>query len=203
MSANPQPSDLRFAGMIRRAPVDGPRIVLVALDRPDSLGVLAGLPELLDAEPDVEVVLFGELGTHGAAAPIASHPRGTVARNVPLADLVALLGISAVLVSDNPELVSDAPGFGTPALLVDGPFIAEPGDSIRSILSPRVMGTVRQLLAAHRPPPEPSDGLEAIRVEQAVAWMFGLTTSPLLELPYPRLPEDDPAEAPDPAQRES
>ena len=29
---------------------------------------------------------------------------------------------SAVLVSDNPELVSDAPGFGTPAVLVDGPL---------------------------------------------------------------------------------
>jgi len=203
MSANPQPADLRFARLLRRVRAEGPRIVLVALDRLDSLGVLAGLPELLDGQPDVEVVLFGELGTHGAAAPIASHPRGTVVRNVPLADLVALLGVSAVLVSDNPELVSDAPGFGTPAVLVDGPFIAEPGDSIRSILSPRVMGTVRQLLAAHQPAPEPSDGLEAIRVEQAVAWMFGLTTSPLLELPHPRLPEDDPAEVPDPAQRES
>jgi UDP-N-acetylglucosamine 2-epimerase (non-hydrolysing) len=65
------------------------------------------------------------------------------------------------------------------------------------------MSTVRQLLAAHQPPPEPSDGLAAIRVEQAVAWMFGLTTSPLLELPHQRLPEDDPAEAPDPAQWES
>jgi UDP-N-acetylglucosamine 2-epimerase (non-hydrolysing) len=203
MSANPQPADLRFARMLRRVQVDRPRIVLVALDRPDSLGVLAGLPELLDSEPDVEVVLFGELGTHGAAAPIASHPRGTVVRNVPLADLVALLAVSAVLVSDNPELVSDAPGFGTPAVLVDGPYIAEPGDSIRSILSPRVMGTVRQLLAAHQPAPEPSDGMEAVRVEQAVAWMFGLTSSPLLELPQPRLPEDDPAEAADPAQRES
>src|SRR6185312_11907072 len=77
-------------------------------------GILDGLPELLDSEPDVEVVLIGELGTHGAAAPIASHPRGTAVRNVPLADLVALLGVSAVLLCDNPELVSDAPGFGTP-----------------------------------------------------------------------------------------
>ena len=74
MSANPQPADLRFARLLRRVRADGPRIVLVALDRLDSLGVLAGLPELLDGEPDVEVVLFGELGTHGAAAPIASHP---------------------------------------------------------------------------------------------------------------------------------
>jgi UDP-N-acetylglucosamine 2-epimerase (non-hydrolysing) len=202
IAANPQPADVRFTRLVRAVRSDRQRIVLVALDRLDSLGVLAGLPELLDDDPDVEVVLFGELGTHGAAAPIASHPRGTVVRNVPLADLVALLGVSAVLVSDNPELVSDAPGFGTPAVLVDGPNIAEPGDSIRSILSPRVMGAVGQLLMAHRPPPVPSDGLEAVRVEQAVAWMFGLTSSPVLELPLQRLPEDDTAEAPDPAHRE-
>ena len=35
-----------------------------------------------------------------------------------------------------------------PAVLVDGPHIPEPGDSIRSILSPAVMTTVRQVLAA-------------------------------------------------------
>jgi UDP-N-acetylglucosamine 2-epimerase (non-hydrolysing) len=64
------------------------------------------------------------------------------------------------------------------------------------------MGAVGQLLMAHRPPPVPSDGLEAVRVEQAVAWMFGLTSSPVLELPLQRLPEDDTAEAPDPAHRE-
>src|SRR6476620_8384657 len=66
MSANPQPADLRFARLLRRVRAEGPRIVLVALDRLDSLGVLAGLPELLDSQPDIEVVLFGELGTHGA-----------------------------------------------------------------------------------------------------------------------------------------
>ncbi len=203
MAANPQPADLRFVRLLRRIKDEGPRIVLVALDRLDSLGVLAGLPELLDSEQDVEVVLFGELGTHGAAAPIADHPRGTVVRNVPLADLVGLLPVSAVLVSDNSELVADAPGFGTPAVLVDGPYIAEPGDSIRSILSPRVMAAVRQVLAVHQPSPiEPSDGLEAARVEQAVAWMFGLTTSPLLTLPQPRLAQDDTATAPDSAHRE-
>ena len=133
---------------------------------------------------------------------MALRPLGLRTRLVTVTTLVALLAVSAVLVSDNLELVGDAPGFGTPAVLVDGPYIAEPGDSIRSILSPRVMGTVRQLLAAHQPPPEPSDGMEAVRVEQAVAWMFGLAGSPLLELPSPRLPEDDPAEAADPVQRE-
>ncbi|MFC4946853.1 UDP-N-acetylglucosamine 2-epimerase [Pseudonocardia sp. GCM10023141] len=185
MAANPQPADLRFARLVRRVRAQGPRLVLVGLDRPDSLGVLASLPELLESEPDVEVVLFGELAEHGAAYPLAEHPRATVVRNLPLAELVGLLAASRVLVSDNPELVADAPGLGTPAVLVDGPHVAAPGDSIRSILSPAVMATVRQLLDMRTSESEPSDGLEAARVEQAVAWMFGLCPSPLLSSPFP------------------
>ncbi len=108
---------------------------------------------------------------------------------MPLAELVQLMAASAVLVSDDPELVADAPGFGTPAVLVDGPHVAQPGDSIRSILSPAVMTTVRQLLATAGVTPVPtSDGLEAARVEQAVAWMFGLCPSPLLTSPFPSSP---------------
>ncbi len=181
MAANPKPADLRFARLVRRVRSGGPRLVLVGLDRSDSLGVLAGLPDLLEREPDIELVVFGELAAHGAAAPLSSHDRAMVVRSLPLAELVGLIAASAVLVSDDPELVTDAPGLGTPAVLVDGPHIPEPGDSIRSILSPAVMTTVRQLLAMkQRVPAEPSDGLEAMRVEQAVAWMFGLCPSPSL-----------------------
>jgi UDP-N-acetylglucosamine 2-epimerase (non-hydrolysing) len=91
-----------------------------------------------------------------------------------------------VLVSDDPELVADAPGLGTPAVLVDGPHAQEPGDAIRSIGSPNVMATVRQILAVRSMQQlEDSDGLEAARVEQAVAWMFGLCPSPLLSSPHP------------------
>jgi UDP-N-acetylglucosamine 2-epimerase (non-hydrolysing) len=186
MYANPAPADLRFARLVRRVRSGGPRLVLVGLDRADSLGVLAGLPELLELEPETELVVFGELAAHGAAYPLLQHERATVVRHIPLAELVQLLAASAVLVSDDPELVADAPGFGTPAVLVDGPHIQEPGDSIRSILSPDVMNTVRQLLATAGVTPLPSaDGLEAARVEQAVAWMFGLCPSPLLSSPSP------------------
>ena len=186
MFANPQPADLHFARLVRRVRTGGPRLVLVGLDRADSLGVLAGLPELLVLEPDMELVVFGELAAHGAAYPLLQHERATVVRNIPLAELVQLLAASAVLVSDDPELVGDAPGFGTPAVLVDGPHGAQPGDSIRSILSPAVMSTVRQLLAtAGVIPVPPADGLEAVRVERAVAWMFGLCPSPLLSSPFP------------------
>ena len=186
MAANPEPSDRRFAGLVRRVRTRGTRLVLVGLDRPDSLGVLASLPDLLDREPDIELVAFGRLAAHGAAHPLALHDRAVVVRNVPASELLGLITASTVLVSDDPELVAEAPGLGTPAVLVDGPHIPQPGDSIRSILSPAVMDTVRQVLAAAPgPAPALSDGLEAVRVEQAVAWMFGLTPSPQLDATHP------------------
>ncbi|WP_219413894.1 UDP-N-acetylglucosamine 2-epimerase [Pseudonocardia nigra] len=186
MASNPQPADLRFARLVRRVRSGGPRVVLVGLDRADSLGVLAGLPDLLDREPDIEIVLYGELAGHGVAYPLLENDRATVVRTLPLAELVGLIAASTVLVSDDPELVTDAPGLGTPAVLVDGPHIPHPGDSIRSIGSPAVMTTVRQLLRAAPVVPDVTpDGLEAARVEQAVAWMFGLCPSPLLTSPFP------------------
>ena len=182
MAANPQPADLRFAGLVRRVRTRGTRLVVAGLDRPDSLGVLASLPELLEREPDIELVVFGRLAAHGAAHSLAVHERAVVIRTVPASEMLGLITASTVLVSDDPELVADAPGLGTPAVIVDGPHVAQPGDSIRSILSPAVMDTVRQVLAvAPGPAPLPSDGLEALRVEQAVAWMFGLTPSPQLD----------------------
>jgi UDP-N-acetylglucosamine 2-epimerase (non-hydrolysing) len=181
MTANPQPADLWFARLVRRVRAGGPRLVLVGLDRNDSLGVLAGLPDLLEHEPGIEIVVFGELAGHGAAYPLLEHERARAVRSMPLAELVQLVAASAVLVSDDPDLVADAPGLGTPAVLVDGPHVPQPGDSIRSILSPAVMSTVRQIIAtAGITPVTPTDGLAAARVEQAVAWMFGLCPSPLL-----------------------
>jgi UDP-N-acetylglucosamine 2-epimerase (non-hydrolysing) len=193
MAANPEPSDLRFAGLVRRVRTRGTRLIMVGLDRPDSLGVLASLPDLLDREPDIELVAFGRLAAHGAAHSLALHDRAVVVRNVPASELLGLITASTVLVSDDPELVAEAPGLGTPAVLVDGPHIPQPGDSIRSILSPAVMDTVRQVLAA-APGPSPtlSDGLEAVRVEQAVAWMFGLTMSPQLDATHPTNTGDGP-----------
>jgi UDP-N-acetylglucosamine 2-epimerase (non-hydrolysing) len=186
MAANPEPADLRFAGVVHRVRIGARRLVLVGLDRPDSLGVLASLPELLQREPDVEVVAFGALGMHGAAHRLALHERAVVVRNVPLSELVALMAASTVLVTDNPDLVADGPGLGTPAVHVDGPHVPQPGDSIRSIGGPAVMETVRQILAAEPGPvPAPSDGLAALRVEQAVAWMFGLSPSPQLDPTHP------------------
>ncbi len=202
MAANPQPSDLRFARLVRRVRAGESKLVLVGLDHPDSLGVLAGLPDLLEREPGVEIVVYGELAIHGAAHPLSQHERAIAVHTLPLAELVGLIAAATVLVSDDPELVTDAPGLGTPAVLVDGPHVPQPGDSIRSILSPAVMTTVRQVLAVSPPPDdEPSDGKEARRVEQAVAWMFGLTPSPVLADPV--VPEQAPATEPAATEEQS
>ena len=55
------------------------------LDRADSLGVLAGLPDLLEREPDIEIVSFGELAAHGAAYPLLQHraPRSSATSRWP------------------------------------------------------------------------------------------------------------------------
>lgn len=194
MADNPGFADLRFADLLRRVGArGGPRLVTVGLDRADSLGVLAGLPELLEREPDLEIVVFGALAAHGAAYPLCRHDRSIVTRELPLAELLGLVAASTVLVSDDPELVADAPGLGTPAVLVDGPHPPEPGDSIRSIGSPAVMATVRQVLAAGGAPHvHGADGSAAARVEQAVAWMFGLAASPTLMPEHPTSSEAGP-----------
>jgi len=191
MTSNPRSEDLRIAALLHRVRAGASRLVLVALDHTDSLGVLAGLPDLLERDLSCEVVVFGDLAAHGVAHSLARHNRAVMMREVPFAELVNLIAVATMLVSDNPELVADAPGFGTPAVLVDGPDVAASGDSIRSIGSPAVLNTVRHLLATPTAAAAPADGLAAARAEQAVAWMFGLCGPPdhhaaPLDIPAPR-----------------
>lgn len=192
LTCNPQPADLRFARLVRRIRSSGvSRLVLVGLDRPGSLDVLTGLSDLLTHETKVEVVLYGALTDHPAAHALARHPRAIVTRSLPLSELLNLIAVSSVLVSDDPRLVTDAPALGTPAVLVDGPHAPQPGDSIRSIGSASVLSAVRELIASDVVArPAPPDGLAAARVEQAVAWMFGLTPTPHLT---PTQPENNQA----------
>ena len=63
---------------------EGTRLVLVALDRLDSLGVLAGLPKLLDGQPDIEARALRRARCTRRRHPLAMHERAVVVRTVPL-----------------------------------------------------------------------------------------------------------------------
>ena len=180
--ALPGPEDVRCVDALTRIRDERRRLVLVDLARPSSQDALAGLAGLLERFDDIEIVLVGDLAAWQLATDLGRHPRVVVSSALQLADLLVVLAAASVLVSDDPDMVDDAPGFGTAAVLVDGPDAAQPGDSIRSVGSSSVLADVTRVLEAdHGRRPAASDGAEAIRAERAVAWMFGLCRSPHLE----------------------
>lgn len=177
----PRPDDVSCADALGRVRQDMRRLVLVALDRPASRSAVAGLATLLERHPDIEIVITGKLADQEPASSLGRHPRVAVSPRLAQSDLLVVLAAAGVLVSDDPDLVTDAPGLGTVAVLVDGPNVPQPGDSIRSIGGASVAPTVAQILDGDQGRrPAPSDGREAARAEQAVAWMFGLCRSPHL-----------------------
>ena len=207
VNALPQPADARCADALDRVREDMRRLVLVSLDRTSSHSALAGLGTLLENHSDIEVVITGEMAYGELALALGRHPRVVVTPGPATADLLVVLAAATVLVSDDPDLVADAPGLGTVAVLVDGPNVPQPGDSIRSIGGSSVLPALDQILDGdHGRRPAPSDGFEAARAEQAVAWMFGLCRSPHLAededantAPEPSA-EDAAAESTDPAE---
>ncbi|MBP2364968.1 UDP-N-acetylglucosamine 2-epimerase [Pseudonocardia parietis] len=183
----PGPADPGCAAALERVHDAHRRLVLVDLERPSSSPVVDGLADLLERYPRVEFVVTGALATEEPAMSLAAHPRVTVVPEPGPTDELAVLAAATVLVSDDHELVGDAPGLGTLAVLVDGPNVPQPGDSIRSIAAQDAAAAVAQILDGdHGRRSASSDGLEAARAEQAVAWMFGLCRSP-------QLPDDGPA----------
>ncbi|MFP5019240.1 UDP-N-acetylglucosamine 2-epimerase [Pseudonocardia phyllosphaerae] len=181
----PAPQDPGCADALARMQEKDRRLVLVDLTRAASLPVLGALPDLLERHARVEVVVTGMLATAEPALALGTHPRVTVVPELDLSDELVLLGAATVLVSDSPELVVDAPGMGSIGVLVDGPYVPQPGDSIRSTPASQTATAVGHILHSDQGRlPTPSDGFEAARAEQAVAWMFGLSRSP-------RLPVDD------------
>ncbi|MEQ3552215.1 UDP-N-acetylglucosamine 2-epimerase [Pseudonocardia nematodicida] len=186
----PGPRHRGCADALERVQDEHRRLVLVDLERPSSLPVLGGLADLLERYPRMEIVVAGALAIEEPALTLGAHPRVTVVPEMGLPDELAMLAAATVLVSDDHELVGDAPGLGTLAVLVDGPNVPQPGDSIRSIAARDAAHAVAQVLDGdHGRRPAPSDGFEAARAEQAVAWMFGLTQSPQLADDLPGGPD--------------
>ncbi|MEV1293944.1 UDP-N-acetylglucosamine 2-epimerase [Pseudonocardia sp. NPDC049635] len=189
----PGPADRNCRDALERTHSQHRRLVLVDLERSASLPVLGGLADLLERYPRIEVLVTGALATGEPALSLAAHPRVTVVPRLDLPDELAVLAAATVVVTDDQDLVVDAPGLGTLAVLVDGPNVPQPGDSIRSIAAHDAAAAVAQMMDGdHGRRPEPSDGLEAARAEQAVAWMFGLCRSPQLEPVVPSQARPEP-----------
>lgn len=182
VNALPEPADPACSDVLARIRNERRRLVLVDLARTSSHDALAGLACLLERFDDIEIVIVGDLAAGRLATDLARHPRVVAAPAAELADLLVVLAAASVLISDDADLVGDAPCLGTAAVLVDGPNVPQPGDSIRSVDGSSVLADVTRVLGGdHGRRPAPSDGAEAIRAEQAVAWMFGLCRSPHLD----------------------
>ena len=193
MAANPEPADLRFAGLVRRVRTRGTRLVLVGLDRPDSLGVLAGLPELLDREPDVETRRLRPARRARRRAPAGAARAGGRRPHGP--------GVRAARADrgeHRPRLRRPGARDGRARARHAGRAGRRPAHPAARRLDPQHPQPCRHghgPAGARRRPgpgPAPSDGLEALRVEQAVAWMFGLTPSPQLDSTHPTSTGDSP-----------
>ena len=166
-------ADRKLADLVERGRSGAVRIALLDATAEPVVAATAGL---LAAHSDLRVVFVGM----PADAELIGHKRVRVLAGSSLPELVALLAVSTVGVTDRPWMAREGREFGVPTVLVE--------QGTRPHLTPgavsddpaAVLGAVTQLLAAHPHGRVPgADRDSARRVEHALAWMFGLETEPL------------------------
>ncbi|MFC7614653.1 UDP-N-acetylglucosamine 2-epimerase [Actinokineospora soli] len=170
------------------------RIALVCLDphrhRPKALGrVLHAVSDLVLATPDLEVVL--PAGRDSALRAMAEDMLGRLVRvhvtdGLAQPDLLGLLAVACAAVSDPGPLVEQAAALGVPTLLLSGqrgtwsepehagaPWTAGPDRAVVARIAEKLV------LTGPRTPAEVlGDGRAAVRCEQAVEWLLGLSERP-------------------------
>jgi UDP-N-acetylglucosamine 2-epimerase (non-hydrolysing) len=165
-------TDRKLAALAERARQGEVRIALL---EGAAAPVVAATPGLLASHPDVEVVFIGL----PADAELVGHPRVTVLAHSALPDVVGILAVSTLGVTDRRYAEREGLDFGLPMLLVErarhpdlvpGAIPADPA---------AVLTAMAQLLAAY---PHGrcryADPTAAGRAEHALAWMFGLEANP-------------------------
>jgi UDP-N-acetylglucosamine 2-epimerase (non-hydrolysing) len=172
MAASPM-FDGTLAELGDRARAGLTRIVLVDAGTESAV---AAVPGLLDSQPDVNVVFVGR----PRDAALVGHPRVDVLAHTAVPDLVAMLSVSTVAVTDRYRAGMEALEFGLPTVLVEraGRPSTMPGQVPADPAA--VLTAITQLLADH---PEGrcrnADPAAASRAEHALAWMFGLAAHPV------------------------
>jgi UDP-N-acetylglucosamine 2-epimerase (non-hydrolysing) len=130
---------------------------------------------VLEAAEDLEVVFLG--------APIEprllAHPRVCAVERFDLPDLVGALSVCSLGASHLPHRCREAVEFGVPALLVDAMAPGEIGPtSVPPEPAAAAKAILRMLDERPRAQVRRTDWAAARRVEQALAWMFGLREQP-------------------------
>jgi UDP-N-acetylglucosamine 2-epimerase (non-hydrolysing) len=166
-------SDPALAEVSERARAGATRIVLV--DAATKAGV-AAVPGLLASESDVDVVFVGMPGE----AALLGHPRVSVLARTAVPDLLALISMSTVGVTDRHWAGREALDLGLPTLLVERAGRPSLAPGLLPADPAAVLTRVTQVLADHpRGRGRSADPAAASRAEHALAWMFGLEASPV------------------------
>ncbi|MFC5289454.1 UDP-N-acetylglucosamine 2-epimerase [Actinokineospora guangxiensis] len=170
------------------------RVAVVCLDpdrhRAETFArVLHAVCDLVLATPDLEVVLPAP--RESGLRALAEDMLGRLVRVVvtdPLAqpDLLGLLAVASAAVSDPGPLVEQAAALGVPTLVLAGergtwtepehqgaPWVAGPDRAVVARIAEKLV------LTGPRPPGAVlEDGVAALRCEQAVEWLLGLSERP-------------------------
>jgi UDP-N-acetylglucosamine 2-epimerase (non-hydrolysing) len=190
----------------RRVAAGRRRLVLVTVHRRESWGaplrrVLRAVGELVDAIPDIEVVVPAHPNpqVRGQVHEILGRrERVTVTEPLPYVDLVRLMSCAALVLSDSGGIQEEVATFGVPVLVLRE--VTERMEAVRAGIA-RLTGTdgtaivqtaTRILQDSARGGTQPcagnpfGDGRARYRAEQAIAWRLGLDGEP----PEPFDPED-------------
>jgi UDP-N-acetylglucosamine 2-epimerase (non-hydrolysing) len=187
-------ADVRLQEVEARVAAGTSRLVLVTAHRRESWGepldrVLHAVADLVDATPDIEVVLPAHPNPAVRAqvdAVLGGLGRVTITDPLPYAQLARLLSVTTLVLSDSGGIQEEAPSFGIPVLVLrDVTERMEAVDAGCAVLvgtdRQRIVSLARELLAndAARASMTTTgnpfgDGLASVRTEQAIAWLLGL-----------------------------
>jgi UDP-N-acetylglucosamine 2-epimerase (non-hydrolysing) len=166
-------TDRKLAALAERARRGQVRIALLdAAAAP----VVAAAPGLLASHPDVEVVFIGL----PAVAELVGHKRVFVLAHSALPDVVGMLAVSTLGVTDRHYAAREGLDFGLPMLRVERARHPDLASGTIPADPAAVLTAMAQLLAAY---PDGrcryADPTAASRAEHALAWMFGLEANPM------------------------
>ena len=187
--------DARLSAIDARARGHRRRLVLVTAHRRESWGapldrILAAVATLVARYPDVEVVLPAHPNpaiSGQVQARLGGLDRVTVTEPLSYPELIQLLAVSAVVLSDSGGIQEEAPTFGVPILVLRE--VTERVEGLQAGCA-ALVGTDEQVIVKtasavleddRRPGGVANpfgDGHAGRRAEQAVAWLLGLCAEP-------------------------